>query len=124
MVPNYGRHPYRGWIGTDEELVQTVAATGLRAYLALPYMSGSARGKADGTIEWDFQHELGEAEHERVRHARDVRAETAVRGEQLRAARQAAQAAHRVGEIRVRDVIAAEHVCVAVTSALLARHRR
>ena len=52
MVPNYGRHPYRGRIGTDAELVQTVTAAGLRAYLALPYMSGSARGKADGTIEW------------------------------------------------------------------------
>ena len=52
MVPNYGRHPYRGRIGTDAELVQTVTAAGLRAYLALPYMSGSACGKADGTIEW------------------------------------------------------------------------
>ena len=52
MVPNYGRHPYRGRIGTDEELVEAVAATGLRAYLALPYMSGGAAGKADGTLEW------------------------------------------------------------------------
>jgi 5-methylthioadenosine/S-adenosylhomocysteine deaminase len=52
MVPNYGRHPYRGRIGADRELVESVARTGLRAYLALPYMSGGVVGKADGTIDW------------------------------------------------------------------------
>jgi len=52
MVPNYGRHPYRGRLGTDQDLVDTVAAFGLRAYLALPYMSGGTKGRADGTLEW------------------------------------------------------------------------
>ena len=52
MVPNYGRHPYRGRLGTDDELVETVARFGLRAYLALPHISGSARGTAHGTVEW------------------------------------------------------------------------
>jgi cytosine/adenosine deaminase-related metal-dependent hydrolase len=52
MVPNYGRHPYRGRLGTDQTLVDTVTAFGLRAYLSLPYMSGGVRGKLDGTIEW------------------------------------------------------------------------
>jgi cytosine/adenosine deaminase-related metal-dependent hydrolase len=52
MVPNYSRHPYRGRLGTDEDLVDTVSALGLRAYLALPYMSGAAVGTAEGTVEW------------------------------------------------------------------------
>jgi 5-methylthioadenosine/S-adenosylhomocysteine deaminase len=52
MVPNFGRHPFRGRLGTDQELVEAVAAFGMRAYLTLPYMSGGVRGKADDTIEW------------------------------------------------------------------------
>ena len=52
MVPNYGRHPYRGRLGSDQELVDCVGRSGLRAYLALPHMSGGVRGRADGTIEW------------------------------------------------------------------------
>jgi cytosine/adenosine deaminase-related metal-dependent hydrolase len=52
MVPNYGSHPYRGRVGSDQELVDLVAASGLRAYLALPHMSGIARGRADGTLFW------------------------------------------------------------------------
>jgi len=52
MVPNYGRHPYRGRVGSDDELVELVAASGLRAYLALPFASGGAQGRADGTVEW------------------------------------------------------------------------
>ena len=52
MVPNYGSHPYRGRLGTDPELVDCVGRSGLRAYLALPHMSGAVRGKPDGTIEW------------------------------------------------------------------------
>ncbi|MBV7332441.1 amidohydrolase family protein [Chloroflexi bacterium TSY] len=59
MVPNYGRHPYRGRVGTDQELVDCVAATGLRAYLALPHMSGGVVGKEDGTIEWVLREEAG-----------------------------------------------------------------
>jgi len=52
MVPNYGSHPYRGRVGSDQEMVDIVGQTGLRAYLALPHMSGGVRGKPDGTIEW------------------------------------------------------------------------
>lgn len=52
MVPNFGRHPYRGRVGSDEELVALVAATGMRGYLALPFSSGGARGQADGTVTW------------------------------------------------------------------------
>lgn len=52
MVPNYGSHPYRGRVGSDQELVDCVGRSGLRAYLALPHMSGVVRGNADGTIEW------------------------------------------------------------------------
>jgi 5-methylthioadenosine/S-adenosylhomocysteine deaminase len=59
MVPNYGRHPYRGRVGTNEELVESVAGFGLRAYLSLPYMSGRVRGKSDGTIEWIQREEEG-----------------------------------------------------------------
>ncbi|NLE76301.1 MAG: amidohydrolase family protein [Chloroflexi bacterium] len=59
MVPNYGRHPYRGRVGSDDELVQAVAATGLRGYLALPYLSGGVRGRADGTLEWVWREEEG-----------------------------------------------------------------
>ena len=59
MVPNYGRHPYRGRVGTDQELVDCVAETGLRAYLALPHMSGGVVGKADGTIEWELREAAG-----------------------------------------------------------------
>lgn len=59
MVPNYGRHPYRGRVGTDQELVDCVAETGLRAYLALPHMSGGVVGKADGTIEWKLREAAG-----------------------------------------------------------------
>ena len=54
MVPNFGRHPYRGRVGSDEELVALVAETGLRGYLALPYVDGGARGRADGTVGWEF----------------------------------------------------------------------
>jgi cytosine/adenosine deaminase-related metal-dependent hydrolase len=59
MVPNYGRHPYRGRLGSDEELVGTVTQFGLRAYLALPYLSGGARGQADGTLKWVWREEEG-----------------------------------------------------------------
>ena len=59
MVPNYGRHPYRGRVGSDQALVDCVAATGLRAYLALPHMSGGVVGKADGTIEWELREAAG-----------------------------------------------------------------
>lgn len=59
MVPNYGRHPYRGRVGSDQELVDCVAETGLRAYLALPHMSGGVVGKADGTIEWELREDAG-----------------------------------------------------------------
>ncbi len=52
MVPNYGSHPYRGRVGSEQELVDCVGRSGLRAYLALPHMSGAVRGKPDGTIEW------------------------------------------------------------------------
>jgi cytosine/adenosine deaminase-related metal-dependent hydrolase len=52
MVPNYGRHPYRGRVGDDQELVDFAANSGLRAYLALPYISGGARGTSEGTVEW------------------------------------------------------------------------
>jgi cytosine/adenosine deaminase-related metal-dependent hydrolase len=52
MVPNYGSHPYRGRLGTDRELVECVARSGLRAYLALPHMSGAVRGSTTGGIEW------------------------------------------------------------------------
>ncbi len=45
MVPNFGRHPYRGRVGSDEELVAMVAATGMRGYLALPFVSGGARAR-------------------------------------------------------------------------------
>jgi cytosine/adenosine deaminase-related metal-dependent hydrolase len=59
MVPNYGRHPYRGRLGTDQELVDAVTAFGLRAYLSLPYLSGAARGTAQGTLEWVLREEEG-----------------------------------------------------------------
>ncbi|MEM7133979.1 MAG: chlorohydrolase family protein [Chloroflexota bacterium] len=59
MVPNYGRHPYRGRVGSDQELVDCVAETGLRGYLALPHMSGGVAGKTDGTIEWVLREEAG-----------------------------------------------------------------
>lgn len=59
MVPNYGRHPYRGRVGSDAELVELVAATGLRAYLALPFASGGAHGRADGTVEWLLDEPVG-----------------------------------------------------------------
>lgn len=52
MVPNFGSHPYRGRLGSDQELVDCVGRSGLRAYLALPHMSGGVRGKPDGAIEW------------------------------------------------------------------------
>jgi cytosine/adenosine deaminase-related metal-dependent hydrolase len=52
MVPNYGRHPYRGRLGSDEELVACVGRSGLRAYLALPHMSGAVRATVQGGIEW------------------------------------------------------------------------
>jgi cytosine/adenosine deaminase-related metal-dependent hydrolase len=52
MVPNYGRHPYRGRLGTDEELVACAGQSGLRAYLALPHMSGAVQATAQGGIEW------------------------------------------------------------------------
>jgi cytosine/adenosine deaminase-related metal-dependent hydrolase len=59
MVPNFGRHPYRGRVGSDEELVALVAATGLRAYLALPFVSGGVRGCPDGTIRWETDEAAG-----------------------------------------------------------------
>jgi cytosine/adenosine deaminase-related metal-dependent hydrolase len=59
MVPNYGRHPYRGRLGTDQDLVDTVTAFGLRAYLSLPYLSGAARGTARGTLERVWREEEG-----------------------------------------------------------------
>ncbi|MEM7133737.1 MAG: chlorohydrolase family protein [Chloroflexota bacterium] len=59
MVPNYGRHPYRGRVGTDQELIDCVAKTGLRGYLALPHMSGGVAGKEDGTVEWVLREEAG-----------------------------------------------------------------
>ena len=59
MVPNYGRHPYRGRLGTDQALVDCVARFGLRAYLSLPFMSGGVVGKADGTIEWALREAAG-----------------------------------------------------------------
>jgi len=59
MVPNYGGHPYRGRVGSDQDLVDMVAAIGMRGYLALPYMSGGVRGKPDGTIEWVKRPEQG-----------------------------------------------------------------
>ncbi len=59
MVPNYGRHPYRGRLGTDQELVDTVTAFGLRAYLSLPYLSGATRGTPLGTLEWVQREEEG-----------------------------------------------------------------
>jgi cytosine/adenosine deaminase-related metal-dependent hydrolase len=52
MVPNYGSHPYRGRLGSDAELVDCVGRSGLRAYLALPHMSGAVRPTAQGGIEW------------------------------------------------------------------------
>jgi cytosine/adenosine deaminase-related metal-dependent hydrolase len=59
MVPNFGRHPYRGRVGSDQELVDMVASYGMRGYLSLPYLSGGARGKADGTIEWVWREKEG-----------------------------------------------------------------
>ena len=59
MVPNFGRHPYRGRVGSDEELVALVAETGLRGYLALPYVDGGARGREDGTVAWEFDEKSG-----------------------------------------------------------------
>ncbi|MBI1299698.1 amidohydrolase family protein [bacterium] len=59
MVPNFGRHPYRGRVGSDEELVSLVAETGLRGYLALPYVDGGARGREDGTVTWEFDEKSG-----------------------------------------------------------------
>jgi cytosine/adenosine deaminase-related metal-dependent hydrolase len=52
MVPNFGSHPYRGRLGTDQELVDTVARWGLRGYLALPFTSGAVRAKDNGALEW------------------------------------------------------------------------
>ena len=52
MVPNDGRHPYRGRVGSDQEMVDCVRRHGLRAYLALPHMSGGVRGTPDGAVEW------------------------------------------------------------------------
>jgi cytosine/adenosine deaminase-related metal-dependent hydrolase len=59
MVPNFGRHPYRGRVGSDEELVALAAESGLRGYLALPYVSGGARGRADGTVAWEMDEAAG-----------------------------------------------------------------
>jgi len=59
MVPNYGRHPYRGRLGTDQELVDCVARFGMRAYLSLPYMSGGVVGRPDGAIEWAVRESAG-----------------------------------------------------------------
>ncbi len=59
MVPNYGSHPYQGRVGSNQELVDSVARFGLRGYLALPYMSGAVRGRGDGTIEWVQLEEAG-----------------------------------------------------------------
>jgi cytosine/adenosine deaminase-related metal-dependent hydrolase len=82
MVPNYGRHPFRGRLGSDQELVDLVAAFGLRAYLSLPYMSGGVSGRIDGSIEWevreaegwegfeqavDFAHTFDGHDHDRIR---------------------------------------------------------
>jgi len=52
MVPNYGSHPYRGRLGTDQELVDCVGRSGMRAYLALPHMSGAVRRQPDGALDW------------------------------------------------------------------------
>lgn len=59
MVPNYGRHPYRGRVGSDEQLVELAAASGMRAYLALPFVSGGVSGRPDGTIAWAERAEEG-----------------------------------------------------------------
>jgi cytosine/adenosine deaminase-related metal-dependent hydrolase len=59
MVPNFGRHPYRGRVGTDEELVAVAADSGMRGYLALPYVSGGVRGRPDGTIGWESDEAAG-----------------------------------------------------------------
>ena len=59
MVPNFGGHPFRGRFGDDGELVEMVRDSGLRAYLALPFMSGSARGTAEGAVEWIERPEHG-----------------------------------------------------------------
>ena len=59
MVPNFGRHPDQGRVGSDEELVAMVAATGMRGYLALPFVSGGARGRADGTVVWETDEAVG-----------------------------------------------------------------
>jgi cytosine/adenosine deaminase-related metal-dependent hydrolase len=63
-------------------LVDTVSALGLRAYLALPYMSGAALGTAEGTVEWvvreadgwagleqaiEFAHVFNGADSDRIR---------------------------------------------------------
>ncbi len=66
MVPNHSRHPYRGRLGTDQELVDTVSALGLRAYLALPYMSGAAVGTTAGTVEWVLREAEGWAGFEQA----------------------------------------------------------
>ena len=54
MVPNYGSHPYRGRLGSNQELVDCVGRSGLRAYLALPHMSGAVRRQPDGSLEWVY----------------------------------------------------------------------
>lgn len=59
MVPNFGRHPYRGRLGSDQELVSCVGRYGMRAYLCLPYMSGGVIGTGDCTIEWVVRERTG-----------------------------------------------------------------
>jgi 5-methylthioadenosine/S-adenosylhomocysteine deaminase len=59
MVPNLGRCPYRGRLGTDQEMVDLVGQTGLRAYLSLPYYFGGPSGTADGRLEWKTREAAG-----------------------------------------------------------------
>jgi cytosine/adenosine deaminase-related metal-dependent hydrolase len=59
MVPNYGSHPYKGRLGTDQAMVDAVTRFGLRGYLSLPYLSGAVRGSKEGTIEWVRLEEQG-----------------------------------------------------------------
>ena len=59
MVPNLGRCPYRGRVGSDKELVDLVGQTGLRAYLSLPYYFGGPSGTPDGRLAWQFREEAG-----------------------------------------------------------------
>ena len=54
MVPNFGSHPYKGRVGSNQELIDAVARSGLRGYLALPYMSGG------GARPWGRHHRVGQ----------------------------------------------------------------